>query len=266
MNDERIEAILSAVKGPDILSLGCVGHTLPSTEQETVHWLQLHLQQRFPQASILGLDIDQANVERMHSMGFKAELGDAHHLTFESQFDTIVLGELIEHLESPGECLAGCKRALKPGGRIVISTPNAFSVMLGLMYLKNFDKAFNAEHVLWFCPQTLRTVLARCGLDLVQLEFVDNLAPELISAKSYRAFAYSWRGIRRLLPKRYRNTMVAVCQSAEIPACRESRPPAPSIAHHSDSRSACPLAISACENPSPESSRGKKVNPRAVAR
>jgi SAM-dependent methyltransferase len=211
MNSERIEAILAAVQGSDILNIGCVGHYIPYTDEETKRWLHHQLCVRYPRANVVGLDIDQPNLDRMRQMGFKSELGDAHHLKYESCFDTIILGELIEHLQNPGECLVGCRRALKPGGRIIISTPNVFSVMLGLMYLKNFDTAFNPEHVVWFCPQTLRTLIERSGLVVTQLQFVDDLAPDVVRAPLYRAYAYCWTAIRGLLPRKYKNTMVAVC-------------------------------------------------------
>jgi SAM-dependent methyltransferase len=222
VNLERIEAILSVVKGPDILNLGCVGHSLPARPKEKAHWLHVQLTERFPGARIVGLDNDASNVERMREMGFDAVLGDAHGLTYVSCFDTIVVGELIEHLQNPGECLEGCRRALKPGGRIILTTPNAFCAMLGLMYLKNFNRAFNAEHVLWFCPQTLHSLAERCGLRIVKFDFVDDLAPEITRSNAYRLFAHLWMWMRWLLPRRYRNTMFAVCESSSSPTCLEA--------------------------------------------
>jgi SAM-dependent methyltransferase len=216
---ERIEAILSAVEGTEILNLGCVGHCLPTRSKEKAHWLHLQLAERFPRARVVGLDIDEKNVESMLGLGYEAVVGDAHALTFESGFDTIVVGELIEHLQNPGECLEGCRRALKPGGRIILTTPNAFCAMLALMYLKNSNHAFNAEHVLWFCPQTLYSLADRCGLRIVKFDFVDDLAPEITPSNTYRLFAHLWMGMRWLLPRRYRNTMFAVCESSSGPTC-----------------------------------------------
>jgi SAM-dependent methyltransferase len=222
LNPERIEAILSAVRGPEILNLGCVGHSLPVKPKEKAHWLHFRLGERFPDANILGLDNDESNVDRMREMGFDAVRGDAHALSYEASFDTIVAGELIEHLQNPGECLEGCRRALKPGGRIILTTPNAFSAMLGLMYLKNFNHAFNAEHVVWFCPQTLYSLAERCGLRIVKFDFVDDLAPEITASHTYRLFAHLWLGLRWLLPRRYRNTMFAVCESSNSPIWPET--------------------------------------------
>jgi SAM-dependent methyltransferase len=215
VSSERIEAILQAVRGKDILNLGCVNHSIALTEREKERWLQLQLSSRFPDANLLGLDIDQENVAHMRAQGMNVEVGDAQQLDYEGEFDTIILGEIIEHLANPGACLEGCRRALKPGGRIILSTPNIFCVMHVLMYWKNFDHAFNAEHVAWFCPQTLRTMVERCGLRIESFQFVDDLAPDVVSDLPYRLFAYVWLGIRWIFPRRYRNTMVAVCVPSE---------------------------------------------------
>ena len=87
--------------------------------------------------------------------------------------------------------------------------------MLSLMYLKNSDRAFNAEHVAWFCPQTLRTLVERFGFRIESFGFVDDLAPDVVQDMPYRVFAYTWLAVRWLFPRRYRNTMVAVCVPSE---------------------------------------------------
>jgi SAM-dependent methyltransferase len=215
VHSERIEAILQEVSGVNILNVGCVNHSIALTEGERDRWLQLKLSERFPKANVLGIDIDKENVARMRAQGMSVEVGDAQRLTYCEKFDTIILGEIIEHLENPRACLEGCRRALKPGGRIILSTPNIFCVMHMLMYFKNFDHAFNSEHVAWFCPQTLRTLVERCGLRIESFEFVDDLAPDVVSDLPYRLFTYAWLGVRWIFPQRYRNTMVAVCVPSE---------------------------------------------------
>ncbi len=41
-------------------------------------------------------------------------------------FDTIVAGQIIEHLMAPYQFLADCHRILKPKGRLVLSTTNPY--------------------------------------------------------------------------------------------------------------------------------------------
>jgi len=51
-------------------------------------------------------------------------LGDVcSHDLGESRFDRIVLCEVLEHLHAPAEALQRLHRALKPGGRIIVSAP-----------------------------------------------------------------------------------------------------------------------------------------------
>src|ERR1700712_2269775 len=48
------------------------------------------------------------------------------------RFDTVICGELIEHLERPYDFLRGLRDVVAPGGRLVLSTPNplGFPVVL----------------------------------------------------------------------------------------------------------------------------------------
>lgn len=206
---ERIERILSRVREPSVLNVGCVG------EAETRFELHRELCESFPGACVRGIDTNREGVEQMRARGYDVLVGDAEALPSAGEFDTIVAGELIEHLANPGRFLAGCARTLRPGGRLVLSTPNPFSVMHSLMYLKSRGGAFNGGHACWFCPQTLRQIAALCGLRVVELSFVDDLLPERVESKWYRFFAYGWKLARRLLPRRLRNTLVAVLEPYE---------------------------------------------------
>ena len=53
---------------------------------------------------------------------------DAEHIPFRpSTFDTVVAFDIIEHLDSPGKCLAEVSLALKKEGLLLATTPNALS-------------------------------------------------------------------------------------------------------------------------------------------
>jgi len=151
----------------------------------------------------------------MRAQGMNVEVGDAQRLTYHEKFDTIVLGEIIEHLENPGACLEGCRRALKPGGRIIISTPEYFLRHAHAHVLQEFRPRLQRRARRVVLPQTLRTMVERCGLRIESFRFVDDLAPDVVSDLPYRLFAYLWLGVRWIFPQRYRNTMVVVCVPAE---------------------------------------------------
>jgi 2-polyprenyl-3-methyl-5-hydroxy-6-metoxy-1,4-benzoquinol methylase len=77
---------------------------------------------------VLGLDIDRLSVK-----GAKARYGnlanfgvaDAQRLPFSNRvFDFMVVLETLEHVCQPIELLSEARRVLKPGGFLVVSTPN----------------------------------------------------------------------------------------------------------------------------------------------
>jgi len=209
--NERVQSILDEVRGRHILHVGCVGE-VPRNKVEEKHSMHLQLCRAFPQAEIIGIDTNHAGLQEMKQKGLNVLFGDAENLEFGARFDIIVAGELIEHLSNPGRFLEGCRKSLKPNGQVILSTPNSFSPMYSLMYLKNFTRAFNPEHTLWLCPQTLNQIAERCGFRVTKILFVDDLQPEIVSSRWYRAFSWAWKLIRVLLPKRLRNTIVAVLE------------------------------------------------------
>jgi SAM-dependent methyltransferase len=210
--NERLLGILAEVRGPDILHVGCVNHGLPQSKGEVRDYLHYQLCRRFSGCHVVGLDIEADAIERLGKLGFEVVHGDAHEIPYRKTFDTIVAGELLEHLQNPGLFLDSCARALKPGGRLVLTTPNVFTPLLFLMYLKNYDRAFNPDHTAWFCPQTLQEALRRSHFVIGDLRFVDDLRPDTSASYYYKGFAYVWKAVRFLLPRSLRNTMLVVCQ------------------------------------------------------
>ena len=70
----------------------------------------------------LGIDINESALELARQKGLEVCTQSVHDL--EKSFDMIVLFEVLEHLESPGEILRAIERKLNPGGVLVIAVPN----------------------------------------------------------------------------------------------------------------------------------------------
>jgi len=72
-----------------------------------------------------GLDVDAMAVQQARSKGLKIHQGDLKSQRYEADsFDIITLNHAIEHVRRPLELMEECCRILKPGGRLVIYTPN----------------------------------------------------------------------------------------------------------------------------------------------
>ena len=80
------------------------------------------MRQRFK--NVVGIDINTSNVERLKRLGYdNIYIASAETFELQQQFDTIIAGELIEHLANPGLFLQQARKHLAPNGRIVITTP-----------------------------------------------------------------------------------------------------------------------------------------------
>jgi ubiquinone/menaquinone biosynthesis C-methylase UbiE len=54
-------------------------------------------------------------------------VGDAHHLPFKNEsFHLVFMDYVVEHLESPDRCAYETFRVLKPGGSLIVRTPNLY--------------------------------------------------------------------------------------------------------------------------------------------
>jgi SAM-dependent methyltransferase len=74
-----------------------------------------------------GLDISSSAVDAAKvRFGDLFDVGslDDHSASHPGEYDAVVACELIEHLEDPAAFIATALRLLKPGGRLIVTTPN----------------------------------------------------------------------------------------------------------------------------------------------
>jgi 2-polyprenyl-3-methyl-5-hydroxy-6-metoxy-1,4-benzoquinol methylase len=86
---------------------------------------------------------------------------------FGGKFDVITMFDVVEHIEDPVAFLATARRMLNPGGVIVFETQNVASPFAKLMGVKWQHYKFQ-EHLYHFDPKTVRVLLAKAGLELVE--------------------------------------------------------------------------------------------------
>ena len=212
--DARVRAIVELARGPRILNLGACGSTRPEGRGRT-HFLQAALVDRGH--SVLAADVNDAGLAWLDQLGFETVRMDAQAIPAEGEkFDSIVAGELIEHLENAGAFLTGCARRLTLGGRLVLSTPQPFSPVHFLHYLASPTIA-NLEHTCYFDRQTLGQLLVRCGFAVEQTRFVNDVRPESGNLK-FRLLGAAGLALCRFLPARFRTTLVVSARLAAEPA------------------------------------------------
>jgi SAM-dependent methyltransferase len=156
--NDRLEVINPLVKSGKILDLGVVDSR--RMRHETSERLEAKANLLFRQIckinpKTLGVDIDDAGIDILREEGYHVRTANVMTMNLGEQFDVIVAGEIIEHLDNPGQFLQNMRRHLRENGTLVISTPNPF-------YIKQFWKIWrynrpqvHEEHTCWFDPLTL---------------------------------------------------------------------------------------------------------------
>ncbi len=144
-----IQAIPEDTKS--IMDLGCGEGIL--LEKLTNH---------FPNASIMGVDFIPENIEICKKIGLNAVIGDLYNLDFpDNSWDTVLLIEVIEHLENPDSAINELFRVLKPGGTLVILFPNDFIFFVSrLLTLKFKQLTYDPGHVKQWTHFGIRNILS----------------------------------------------------------------------------------------------------------
>jgi SAM-dependent methyltransferase len=149
------------------------------------------------------LDLEKEAVKHLRDLGYDVLEGDAQTFSLGKKFDRVVAGELIEHVENPGKMLERIRDHLAPGGKLVITTPNAWS------FLNFIQSAFRAvsihsQHVSWYDERTLLQLLTRSGFPTASIRFL----PAPPQARGWLVSQILWKiGLRRLAA----STLLAVC-------------------------------------------------------
>jgi len=189
----REELIKKLIAGKDVLDIGSLGQT-------GTYSLWNDVFRNSTCKSLTGIDLDDAHETATSNFDVtpsdltsdsRIVFGNMETYQFHKQFDVIVAGDLIEHVNNQGLFLQNVHRHLKENGVFVLTTPNS-------KWLTGFLKP-NVTHNLWHDEYTLRRVLTVNGFRIDKLIFYYG------NKKHYNW----WQRILTL-----RQGMIAVCKKS----------------------------------------------------
>ena len=170
--DGVLKAIYPYIKNKDVLDVGCVEHDINRMHKERI-WVHDFLREHTKH--VTGIDILKEDVKILQKQGYDVYCQSAESFTFKKKFDVIFAGELIEHLSNPGLFLQQCKKHLKEKGKLIITTPNAFSLkrIVETIIKYNNNPTVNKEHTTWFSPTVLIEICRRYNFKPVKINYFD---------------------------------------------------------------------------------------------
>ena len=136
----------------------------------------MHKALREKARSLTGMDLSEHGVNFLRQRGFDIVHGDAQNFDLGRTFDVIVAGDLMEHLEDFSGFLSSVKRHLRPGGSLLVSTPNPWYWKYSVLSILHKEVPNNPEHTCWLCPRTLRQLVQRHGMDVTDIRFGSTFA------------------------------------------------------------------------------------------
>jgi 2-polyprenyl-3-methyl-5-hydroxy-6-metoxy-1,4-benzoquinol methylase len=205
---DRIDALLDAAAGKDVLHIGMGGFVddakgtsryAASDLSASVHGL---LARRA--ADITGLDVNPAMLTAMQEkvpgnyvLADITEIGLAEKLG--RKFDVVLFPEVVEHLDCFRTALSNIHGLLASDGLLVITTVNAFGVDSILKMLFRYE-AVHEEHTCYFSYRTLTRLLDmnRFAIDDFSFCFEHR---DRFSSVFERVSYHTARMIARVLPQ-----------------------------------------------------------------
>jgi 2-polyprenyl-3-methyl-5-hydroxy-6-metoxy-1,4-benzoquinol methylase len=168
--------------------LDFLGHSQSASKLKTYHILDLgcgngSLSRYLAQQghTVVGVEpstsgIQFAQAEESNCTFIQAEIETLPYETLAGQFDVVISSEVIEHLLFPRELISASKRCLKPGGRLILTTPyHGYWKNLAIALMGKMDQHFNplwdGGHVKFFSPKTLKQLMEQEGLSKIQFKF-----------------------------------------------------------------------------------------------
>ncbi|MEK6970134.1 MAG: methyltransferase domain-containing protein [archaeon] len=185
----RVQSLLASIQGK-VLDIGGSAGTL---HEELVRLI--------PPNGIVSLDIEIIRVRT------NQVIGDGQTMPFKDQsFQSILAGEVLEHVENPSAFIRECWRVLKWNGVLSLSTPNKKS------WLNRITHSYEMPlHLSLFEPGSIRKLLENEGFSIQKMEFFPYTEESSDGARNKWFFPVR-SIIHRIVPDSLREEMVVIAR------------------------------------------------------
>ena len=157
LDRKRFKGLLSAIPGQSLSVLDIGGGS---------GWLLDMVKNADPRVTetcVVDLDAGAADIAR--AKGHTFVQGRIEDAPLDTQFDFILMLNLIEHVADPRAMLTKVRGLLKPGGQLFIKTPNFDSLDARLFRHRSWAGFHTPRHFVLFQRRSLEALCRECGLE-----------------------------------------------------------------------------------------------------
>lgn len=158
-NGDLYSPFLWVKPGSRVLDIGCgFGQSLGYLQQQG--------------CDVYGVEADE-NIRRVaDKFGFKVHVGLFDPANYpDGFFDIVTMGQVVEHVGNPRQTLRDVARVLKPGGIVILSTPNAkgWGAAVFGKYWINWHAPY---HLQLFTPESMQALAKQTGLRVTDVKTI----------------------------------------------------------------------------------------------
>ncbi len=118
---------------------------------------------------VQGIEMGESAVRFCRTRGFDVEQGTLteEYVGSRAPFDAVVMLDVVEHLTEPDKAIELVHMAMKPGGKLMLTTGDWESAMSRVMG-RNWRLMTPPQHTYFFSPRTMTAMLKRLGFEVVE--------------------------------------------------------------------------------------------------
>ncbi len=145
--------------------------------------------------SVVGVELSDFAAKKGRENGLDIVTGDLLNTNFEGEsFDVITMFDVLEHVPDPKKLIQEVSRIVRPGGLIIINTPDAESLWAKVLG-KRWQLIMPPEHINYFSPQNLSMYLEDVGYEVK----IDTKIGKKFTLQYILKMLYKWQGFRIFL-------------------------------------------------------------------
>lgn len=179
---------LEKVEGGRLLDVGC-GNGAFLERMQSLGWI------------VAGVETDPVAASVARSRGLDVTIGELQRVKFsDASFDAITMAHVIEHLRDARALLSECLRILRPGGKLIIATPNVES--LGFRLLRERWRGLEVpRHLAIHSVTSLSRLLGDAGFELAEARTVTRGARSWWSESRAALSRHAFGRVRLLIER-----------------------------------------------------------------